>query len=339
MNDVARAAGVSQATVSFVLNDRRDIPVAPATRQRVLEAASTLRYRTDRRAQELRIGRSTTIGVVSHGVASHPFAGSILRGLQREALRRSHAVMVIDVDVEATAADVTDAVAGLVDRGVGAVVHASAGTRPVQIGDVDGAVRTAFVACWPADGSAPGEALLLPDDRGGGRAVAAHVLGLGHRSIAFLGGPARDHARRERERGLDEALGLAGLPLDSVRRFDGDYGTRSGYRLAARVLEGDDRPSALLCGNDQMALGAYLAARDLGLRVPHDLSIAGYDDQEALANQLVPELSTVALPHDALGARAAEILIGDPPPEPVTEFVECEVVVRESTSPPPLNTY
>lgn len=328
MNDVARAAGVSQSTVSFVLNDRRDIPVAAETRERILEAARSLGYRLNRRAQELRLNRSTTLGVVSYGVASHPFAGALLAGMQSAARAAGHVCMVIDVEGH----DGDEAVADLLDRGVTGIVHASAGTGPVTVNRALGETRELFVGCWPESGGT-GEGTVLPDDREGGRRAAAHLLDLGHRDIAFLGGPVHDFAAGEREAGLDDALRAASVDLTRVVRRHGDYGSRSGYRIANELFDAG-RPTALICGNDQMALGALLALHERGLRVPDDVSLVGYDDQEALADAIHPALTTVRLPHREMGLRAAELLMKDPAGTPHAEMVDCPLVVRESTARP-----
>jgi LacI family transcriptional regulator len=252
--------------------------------------------------------------------------------MQTAARAAGHVCMVIDVD----GYDGDEAVADLLDRGVTGIVHASAGTGPVTVNRQLGEARELFVGCWPRVGGA-GEGTVLPDDREGGRRAAAHLLDLGHRDIAFLGGPADDFAAGEREAGLDDALRAASADPARVVRRNGDYGSRSGYRITNELFD-TGRPTALVCGNDQMALGALLALHERGLRVPDDVSIVGYDDQEALADAIHPTLTTVRLPHREMGLRAAELLVKPPSDTPHEELVDCPLVVRESTG-APINTY
>jgi len=331
MVDVARRAGVSQATVSFVLNDRADIPVAATTRQRILEAAEELGYRLNRAAQELKLARSTTVGVVSYGVASHPFAGQTLLGIQSAARARGHVCMVVDVADEPDHG--ADAVASLLDRGVAGLVFATAGTLAVPTPVLDPSVRTAFSSCWPVDPSVAGDvrAEVLPDERAGGYTAARAVLDAGHRDVLFLGGTPGEWATVERERGLDDALADAGLDPASIPRSYGDYATGSGYRLAAEAFD-RHRYSAVVCGNDRMALGALLLLSERGLSVPDDVSLVGYDDQEALAAELHPPLTTVALPHYELGGLALDALLEEEESGRFT--VPCALIERTSVAPP-----
>ncbi|MFC8596804.1 LacI family DNA-binding transcriptional regulator [Isoptericola sp. NPDC057191] len=333
MVDVARLAGVSQATVSFVLNDRADIPVAAATRQRILDAAEQLGYRLNRAAQELKLARSTTVGVVSYGIASHPFAGRTLLGIQNAARARGYVCMVVDVGDEPDHGADADAVASLLDRVVAGLIFASPGTLAVQTPTLDPGVRTAFSSCWPVDPAGAGDvrAVILPDERQGGNAAAAAVFDAGHRDVLFLGGTPREWATVERERGLDDAARAAGIDPASIPRVYGDYSARSGYRLAAEAFD-RRRYTAVVCGNDLMALGALLLLHERGLRIPDDVSLVGYDDQEALAAELHPPLTTVALPHYEMGALALDALLDD---EPLGRLaVTCPPVERASVATP-----
>ncbi|MFE6970935.1 LacI family DNA-binding transcriptional regulator [Isoptericola sp. NPDC057653] len=331
MVDVARLAGVSQATVSFVLNDRTDIPVAAATRQRILDAAGELGYRLNRAAQELKLARSTTVGVVSYGIASHPFAGRTLLGIQNAARARGHVCMVVDVADEPDHG--ADAVASLLDRGVAGLLFASPAALGVRTPAIDRSVRTAFSSCWPVDAETAGDvrAEVLPDERAGGYRAARAVLDAGHRDVLFLGGTPEEWATIERERGLDDAAAELGIGAASIDRVHGDYSTRRGYDLAAEAFD-RHRYTAVVCGNDRMALGALLLLRERGLAVPDDVSLVGYDDQEALAAELHPPLTTVALPHFEIGALALDALLDDEPRGRVT--VTCPPVERASVAPP-----
>jgi LacI family transcriptional regulator len=330
MTDVARRAGVSQPTVSFVLNDRRDVSVAAETRRRVLEAAAELNFVPNRAAQMLRSNRSFTIGVVTNGIVSQPYAGLIVLGVQQVVQPAGYVCMAVDTTGDPGQGD--DAVASLLAQGVSAILYASPFPRPLhQSPRLDG-IRTIFVNCWPEDGTA--DTVLLADEYGGGRAAAASVFTRGHREVAFLGGPRSDYACKERRRGFADAARSAGLrPADLVQRY-GDYSIGSGYDLATEVVT-EYGPTALVCGNDRMAIGALLALHTLGLDCPHDVSVVGFDDQPDVADQVRPRLTTAALPHLMLGRRAGELLLADADGAPERIIVDCELIERESVGDPP----
>ena len=173
MRDVAKLAGVSQPTVSFVLNDRRDIAVAEETRRRVLEAAARLDFRPNRAAQSLRSNRSYTIGVVTDGIVSQPYAGRIVQGLQTTVQRADYVCMVIDTTDDPAQGD--SAVANLLAQGVSGIVYASLAPRPLHTSRRLSGTRTICVNCWPEPGGTA-ETIIIGDEYGGGRAAAAAVF-------------------------------------------------------------------------------------------------------------------------------------------------------------------
>ncbi len=330
MTDVARRAGVSQPTVSFVLNDRRDVAVAEATRRRVLEAAAELDFVPNRAAQMLRSNRSFTIGVVTSGIVSQPYAGLIVLGLQQVVQPAGYVCMVVDTTDDPGQGD--DAVASLVAQGVAAIVYASPSPKPLHRSPRLDGTRTIFVNSWPEEGHA--DTVLLADEYAGGRAAAAAVFARGHREVAFLGGMRSDYACKERRRGFDDAARAAGLrPADLVHRF-GNYQIGSGYDLTTEVVA-EHAPTALVLGNDRMAIGAMLALHALGLECPRDVSIVGFDDQPDVADQVRPRLTTAALPHLMMGRRAGELVLAPPGDAPDRVVVDCELKERESVADPP----
>jgi LacI family transcriptional regulator len=330
MTDVAKRAGVSQPTVSFVLNDRRDVAVAEETRRRVLEAAAELDFVPNRAAQLLRSNKSFTVGVVTSGIVSQPYAGLIVLGLQQVVQPAGYVCMVVDTTGDPGEGD--DAVASLVGQGVAAIVYASLAPKPLHRSPRLDGIRTIFVNCWPEEGKA--DTVLLADEYAGGRAAAASVFERGHREVAFLGGMRNDYACKERRRGFDDAARAAGLrPSELVHRY-GNYQIGSGYDLATEVVT-EHRSTALVCGNDRMAIGAMFALHALGLDCPKDVSIVGFDDQPDVADQVRPGLTTAALPHLMLGRRAGELVLGSPDDAPERIIVDCELVERESVGAPP----
>lgn len=330
MTDVARRAGVSQTTVSFVLNDRRDVVVAEGTRRRVRKAAADLGFVPNRAAQLLRSNRSFTVGVVTNGIVSQPYAGRIVLGLQQVVQPADYLCMVIDTTDDPAQGD--SGVANLIASGVAGIVYAS--PRPTELHRSPrlNGTRTLFVNCWPDQGEA--ESIILADEYHGGLAAATAAFEAGHRDVAFIGGQQEEHACVERHRGFIDAARTAGVDPDGLVQRFGDYSIGSGYDLARDVVP-QARPTALVCGNDRMAIGALLALHDLGLSCPADVSVIGFDDQPEVASQIRPNLTTVALPHLQMGQRAGELLLDEPSESPERIIVSCELIRRDSLAAPP----
>jgi LacI family transcriptional regulator len=329
MTDVAELAGVSQTTVSFVMNDRADIPVAAATRRRILEAADRLGYRPNRAAQQLRSQRPATIGIVTRGIASSPFAGQTVLGAQRAAHDAGFVCMLVDVP-ESGSSD--EEIANLVDQGIGGVLYASprAGGPPVEVSRHLDGTRTVFSYCWPAEG-ANRATVILPDDRSGGRDAARMVFSAGHRDVAFVAGTFGEWSTTRRWEGLVDAAAEVEVDADDLDVRYGDYSTSAGRLLTLQLWHEGRRPTAIVAGNDRMALGCLLALHELGLTVPGDVSVVGFDDQEYLASELTPSLSTVGLPFWEMGYRAVRSLVDSNYRLPVGEtFVDCIPVSRDS---------
>jgi LacI family transcriptional regulator len=330
MSDVARRAGVSQPTVSFVLNDRRDVVVAEETRRRVLAAAAEMDFVPNRAAQHLRSNRSYLFGVVANGIVSQPYAGRIILGIQQVVQPADHLCLAIDTTDDPEQGDV--AVANLLATGVAAIVYASPAPRELHRSHRLDHTRTLFVNCWPDEGQV--ETVMLADEYHGGLAAAQAAFELGHRDVAFLGGYQGEYACVERHRGFLDAAQAASIdPAVLVQRY-GNYSISSGYNLTVQVLA-EHRPTAIVCGNDRMAIGSLLALHSLGLDCPTDVSVIGFDDQPDVADQVRPSLTTVELPHLLMGRRAGELLLAEPtnPIERMT--MPCTLIRRDSLGPPP----
>ena len=328
--DVARLAGVSPATVSFVLNKTAGQTISDETRQRVLRAVAELGYRPNRAAQGLRQGRSATIGFVSHDVDFGVFAAAAIKGAHEASIR--HGNLLLLVNTGGSNRQAAQLVGELLDRQTDALIFAAAGTRSVVIPESAGRVPTILVNCFVPDDSTPS---ILPDEVRGGREAAQALLDLGHRDIAYLTGTASAWATKARLRGFREALRGAGLDPRDHTVLSGNYQADSGYELARRLLRRDSRPTAIMCGNDRMAVGVLLALLEAGLRVPEDVSVMGYDDQFQLAAEVHPALSTVRLPYEAMGRLAAEQLAaGGPAVQTGRTLVHCPLVMRDSTAAP-----
>lgn len=328
--DVARLAGVSPATVSFVLNRTAGQTISDETRQRVLQAAAELDYRPNRAAQGLRQGRSATIGFVSHDIDFGVFAAAAIKGAHEASVR--HGNLLVLVNTGGSNRQAAQLVGELLDRQADALIFAVAGTRSVTLPDDAARVPTVLLNCF-----VPGDPFptILPDEVRGGREATQALLDLGHRDIAYLTGTASVWATKARLRGFREALRGAGLDPRRSTVLSGNYHADSGYELSRKLLQRSPRPTAIMCGNDRMAFGALLALLEAGVRVPEDISVMGYDDQFELAAEIHPALSTVRLPYDAMGRLAAEQLAaGGPALQGGRTVVHCPLVLRASTAPP-----
>ncbi|MFJ5306237.1 LacI family DNA-binding transcriptional regulator [Streptomyces sp. NPDC088350] len=334
--DVARLAGVSHTAVSFVFNGRAEGNLSPATQERIRQAATRLGYRPDPVARGLRRRRTAVIGLVTDEIASSPFAGRLLRGAMETAWDRDHLVLTVDSGGDPVKEDA--AVAELLDRRVDGIIYAAMSLRRVRVPEGLHRTHSVLANCLPEDGSLPA---VVPAERAGGRTAARLLLGAGHRRLAVIGG-LDDIASVERTRGFREVLRAEGVtvPKEWIVRGGGEIS--AGYAGALRLLDGvgpDRRPTGVLCYNDRVAAGVLHAATRLGIDVPADLSVVGYDDQEHMAAFLTPPLTSVALPHRAMGEAAARLLLdaieaGRTPPATVRRLA-CPVVSRDSVGPAP----
>jgi LacI family transcriptional regulator len=322
MVDIAELAGVSRTAVSLILNNRAT-RIPSETQARVREIADELGFRPSKAALQLRTQKSEVIALIGDEIASGPFAGGLIAGAQRAATAAGHVLMVLNSGTPGNVDSID--VELLEDRQVDGVVYATVMTRPLQPAHLSSA-PTVFLNCVT---DAPTVGQVVPDDLGGERAAAELALDHGHTRIALIMGEANTLPAEERLRGYREALDRHGVPFDhSLVRF-GDWNGQTGYREALDLLSiPDSAPTALLCGNDRIALGAYEAIRSLGLSIPGDVSVIGFDDQREIAEYLHPPLTTIRLPYEEMGARAVETLLAGEAVGTLT--VGCEPVLRES---------
>lgn len=197
--------------------------------------------------------------------------------------------------------------------------------------------RAVLANCLPHE---PGSyATVVADERAGGRAAVDVLIEAGHRDIALLGGGAGDIAASERVRGFDDGMRAAGIAARRDWLLHAGWEIDEGYAAALRVLDAPARPTGLVCANDRVAAGALLAAARLGIDVPARLSVVGYDDQDKMADRLVPALTTVALPHHEMGAAAVRTLLdaadaGQDVDRASELVLKCPVIRRDSVRPP-----
>jgi LacI family transcriptional regulator len=328
--DVARLAGVSPATVSFVLNRTSGQTISQETRERVLQAVAELGYRPNRAAQGLRRGRSATIGFVSHDADFGEFAAAAIKGAHEACMAQGNLLLLVNTGGSNRQAE--HLIADLLDRQVDALVFAAVGTRPVALPEAVRRVPAVLLNCFAAHDPVPA---LIPDEERGGREATQALLDLGHREIAYLTGKPAQWATKARLAGYRHALRAAGVNPREQKVLPGNYHADSGYDLVRALLRRGRPPGAIMCGNDRMAVGAMLALLEAGVRVPQDVSVMGYDDQFQLAAEVRPSLSTVRLPYEEMGRLAAERLAEGRPAAPAQRtLVHCPPIMRGSTAPP-----
>src|SRR6478609_4944692 len=333
MSDVAAAAGVSTATVSMVLSGAGGDRISAQTQAKVREAAEAIGYAPNSVARSLRTQRTRMIGLISDTIATTPFAGRMLAGANDAAREHGHLVVLVDTDGDP--AQERHAVEALTGQRVDAMVYARMWHRVVDAprGLAEGSV---FLDCRPAQGSWPA---VVPDDREGGVAATRELVAAGHRRIAYVDAPMGSLiASQLRYEGYLQVLAEAGIVPDPALHVRGESDAGGGKAAAGALLDlpAGLRPTALFCFNDRMAMGAYTAAHRRGLRIPEDLSVVGYDDQQLIAAELDPPLTTVALPHYEMGRWAMEVALGEREADPAEPHrMRCPVIRRESVGPPP----
>lgn len=327
---VARRAGVSIATVSRVFTGKG--PVRDSTRERVLEVARRLQYAPHAGARSLAGRRTDTVGVVLPDLYGG-FYSELLRGLDRAARREGFHLLVSGSHSDpAEVAAVLAALSGRVDGLILMFPDLEAATLPARLLDTPVLLLNCKVDGLRADS-------IRIANRQGAAAVVRHLLALGHRHIAMIGGPAHNLDAAERRQGFLSALrGEDGAAPGEPAYAEGTFSEESGHRAALELLAARPRPTAIFAANDSMALGCLHAAHELGLRVPADLALVGFDDIPA-ASYVTPPLTTVQVPILELGERAMTRLLAAvraPSPEPPRdERLPVQLVVRRSCGPPP----
>jgi LacI family transcriptional regulator len=330
MADVAKLAGVSPTTVSLVINEKPDSGIPAQTQDRVHAAVAQLGFRPNEQARSLALRRSKTIGFIGEAIGT-PYGGRTISGAHERARKQGNLLLMVDADPP-HARQIGRAVDDLLERQVDSIILATEGTRRAELPEYVRRVPTVLVNCFNTGGSLPS---LLPDEEAGGRSAARLLLEAGHRQITYLAGLSGSWATRRRLTGFRAQLREAAIPTADFKVLFGDFHADSGYELAQRVLAGGDIPTAFFCGNDRMALGAYFALSEHGLSIPRDVSVLGYDDQEELASDMHPALTTVQLPYYEMGRLAVEhILSGAVSKMPSRTYVACPLVLRSSVGPP-----
>ncbi len=328
MMAVAAAAGVSQATVSLVLSGSKGARLTDETRRRVLQAAQDLGYKFVRRGSRADAAGQGTILFMADETITDPWMSLAFEGARDKALEVGINVLLGvshgDADVE------TSILAGFDKVPVLGVVYGTILTRLVQVPPALASRRLVLLNCYD-EGKAHHS--VLPGDVLGGRAATDHLLKAGRKRIGFINGQQGVDAARDRLKGYKQALSSNDILFDPALVRPGNWEPSAGYEMTRELMALSEPPDAIFCANDMMALGCYDALRELGLQVPRDVAVIGFDDRD-VAQYMHPPLSTLVLPLYEMGRAAVEMILDDAGGLHSSASgikVECKLVEREST--------
>ncbi len=307
---VARAAGVSQTAASYVLSGRAtEMRISSDAEARVRLAAREAGYRPNAVSRSLRTGTSRTVGLISDAVATTAFAGHLIWGALDQARESDHLLLIAETEGDAELE--RELMTAMLDRGVDGLIVASMYTRAINVPAVLMEGPAVLLNAVPVGKEAIGS--VVPDESGAGRSVAMALLESGYADgICLIGatpygeGPKGSLAAVQRLQGILSVLQAAEVEIAGAVAC-ADWQPAQGLEATRRLLA-EVTPSALICFNDRLAFGAYQALADAGLDVPADVSVISFDD-DPLASWVRPRLTTVALPHYALGRAAVKMLL------------------------------
>lgn len=330
MQDIAQASGVSQSTVSRVLNNTAtSVPIAAATRRRVLDVAERLGYRPNPLARGLRGAKTMLLGVIVREISDPVFTVTV-DAISTAARRRDYNVVLGTAHSRADEAIALRAV--LETRHCdGIVVVGDMRDQPRLLSDLR-AARVPVVILWQGLELA-GAATINIDNRGGIASAVDHLAGLGHVRFGFIGGdPLGDI--REREAAFVERLAAHGLSADPALMAPATNDPRAGAAAFRALMDRPEPPTAIITATDQVAVGALYAAHSVGVGVPEQVSIVGFDDIP-MAEYTAPPLTTVHQPFDDIAEVAVQFVLDDPSPDNHRIFATA-LTIRATTGPPPV---
>jgi LacI family transcriptional regulator len=307
IKDVARVAGVSDKTVSRVVN--REPNVHAETFSKVERAIAELGYVPNMAARMIRSNRSQTYGIITDFISTTPYSGDIVRGIQDWANANGKTIFLANTNGDPKRERATWKT--FQSHRIEGVLYVTMYHRVIDPDPGDIRIPTVLINCRPQIKEAFKS--IEPDDRQGSQDLTRMLIARGHRKIAYLrlnprllGAEVRYDAFRETTR----EAGLADAHLTVRHGMSGEIGRENNFVFSAalEIIDLPDRPTAIMCGNDEMALQVYLAVLSRGLRIPEDISIVGFDDFQTVSLALKPQLTTAALPYYDLGHRGADRL-------------------------------
>lgn len=325
--DVAKEAGVSIATVSLVMNGKGKI--SEERREEIRQIMMRMGYKPSMIASALTGKKTYALGLLVPDI-SNPFFAEIARAVEDEGQRHGYSVFICSTD---NRDEKVERYADLLQQKNVDGVIIGTGMKELSVLDplLEGGVPVAFLAREFTSADLP---TVIVDDYAGGAAAAEHLIALGHRRLAVLAEQESISSSRQRVRGFRETAEAAGVALDPDLVLGSSL--KDGKARALELLEREDRPSAIFCCNDMLAIGALQAAKAAGIRIPDDCSIVGFDDT-VLASVTDPPLTTIAQPIERMGQTAVQFLlrrIGQPGEPPGRMVLPPVLVVRQSTAAP-----
>lgn len=330
-HDVAHEVGVSQSTVSRAL--RRDPRVDPETAARVVSAAERLGYRPNASARSLVTQRTRTVAVVLADI-TNPFYPQLVEALHEQLGRAGYRMILFNERTDARGDGGIEALLG--SGGADGAVFLSVTTDAGGSSLLTSTAVPAVLLNRDADG--PVIDRVMADHHGGAMQVAELLVGLGHKRLGFIAGPANTSTSRDREAGFRAVLERQGLALDPALRRAGDFTHQSGFQWATELLRLPDPPTAIFCANDVVAFGALDATRRLKVAVPEQVSIVGFDDIP-MAGWEAFALTTVRQPLTEMARDAARLLIAriesSDGAEPTRIVFPTHLIQRATTGPAP----
>ena len=305
VTDVAAAAHVSQTTVSFVVNEINDAGISEETKRRVLQAIDALGYHP-RIPKRFRGRQSGFICLVVDSVISSPHGYRLLQGVQEEAWSSGKPVIV--AETEFPGQPKSELLEKIVDAHPEMIIYATLAHEHIRPPELFYERNVVLLNCRDESNRLVS---VVSDERAGEKKATQILLQKGHRRVAFIGGQKFEIgvATMERFEGFRDALAEYDVPLDeSLVTFGADI-AESGYEISLNLLNRPNRPTAIVCYNDQVAMGTYRAAFELGLKIPGDVAVVGFDNLELIAGSLWPGLSTMELPHYEMGRQAVRCVL------------------------------
>ncbi|MBM4428421.1 MAG: LacI family transcriptional regulator [Chloroflexi bacterium] len=326
IREVAKKAGVSPTSVSHVVNNTRF--VSEDVRERVQAAMRELNYRPNALARSLRRGETHTLGLILPDSAN-PFFAEVGHAIESAAFLLGYSVILCNTDNDEVKEYLYTEV--LENKQLDGIIFVGAGEDRESISEL---VKNGLpLVVVDRDMGNLGLDTVTTENYQGGYLATQHLLSLGHQIIGCITGPSNITPSADRVTGYRSALQQAGFPVEESLLVRGDFHAPSGHSAALQLLQLTPRPTAIFVCNDMMAIGALRAASQLGLRVPEDVAIIGFDDIE-LASYISPSLTTVAQPKLEMGQLAVKLLferMGDPSLPPRHTVLATTLVVRESS--------
>jgi LacI family transcriptional regulator len=310
--------------------------VSEDTRQKVLSVIEKLNYRPNFSARHMRTDSSNMVGfgLLTDEVITTPYAVDMIRGAQEALWQQGKVMLVVNAGYDKQMTEASLEV--LLERRVEGIIYAAMYHRSVEIPPPTTQVPVVLANCFSLDRA---YASVVPDEVSGGYAATKHLLSQGHRRIGFINlgktpmpVPPPIPAAVGRLAGYKRALEEYAVPFDPSLIVYTEQTPHDNYRIAHELMSQPNPPTALFCGNDRTALAAYGALSALGLRVPDDVAVVGFDNQMDIAQGVYPALTTVQLPHYAMGKWAVEYLLSakNGQADPVQHMIDCPLVKRDS---------